>query len=49
LTWFFNHAAAKGLCPDNPASSTILRIEKKQRKRHTDEGLKAIRAKLRSG
>lgn len=41
----FNHAAAKGLCPDNPAASTINRIEKKQRKRHTVEGLKAIRDK----
>ena len=39
----FNHAASKGLCPDNPASSTIKRIEKKQRKRHTVDGLKAIR------
>ncbi|WP_409077772.1 hypothetical protein [Pseudomonas syringae] len=42
---FFNHAAAKGLCPDNPAASTIKRVEKKQRKRHTAEGLKAIREK----
>ncbi|MDD0974929.1 phage integrase Arm DNA-binding domain-containing protein [Pseudomonas fontis] len=40
-----NHAAAKGLCPDNPAASTIPRIEKKQRKRHTVEGLRAIREK----
>lgn len=32
----FNHAAAKDLCPDNPVASTINRIEKKQRKRHTD-------------
>lgn len=39
----FNHAAAKGLCPDNPASNTIPKLEKKQRKRHTVEGLKAIR------
>lgn len=39
----FNLAVAKGLCPDNPAASTINRIEKKQRKRHTVEGLKAIR------
>ena len=39
----FNHAASKGLCPDNPAALTIGRIEKKQRKRHTMEGLKAIR------
>ena len=43
LVDIFNHAASKGLCPDNPASSTINRIEKKQRKRHTGEGLKAIR------
>jgi len=41
----FNHAASKGLCTDNPAASTIPKIEKKQRKRHTVEGLKAIRAK----
>jgi len=39
----FNHACAKGLCPDNPAASTINRIEKKARKRHTVEGLKAVR------
>lgn len=45
LTDVFNHAAAKGLCPDNPAASTISRIEKKQRKRHTIEGIKAIREK----
>lgn len=41
----FNHAAAKGLCPDNPAASTIAKLEKKQRKRHTVEGLRAIREK----
>lgn len=41
----FNHAAPKGLCPDNPAASTINRIEKKQRKRHTTQGLKVIREK----
>ncbi|MGC3891239.1 phage integrase Arm DNA-binding domain-containing protein [Pseudomonas urmiensis] len=41
----FNHAAAKGLCPDNPAGNTIPKIEKKQRKRHTVEGLRAIREK----
>jgi hypothetical protein len=40
-----NHVASKGLCPDNPAASTINRIEQKQRKRHTIEGLKAIREK----
>jgi len=45
LTDIFNHAASKGLCPDNPAASTINRIEKKLRKRHTVEGLKAIREK----
>lgn len=39
----FNHACAKGLCPDNPASVTISRIERKERKRHTVEGIKAIR------
>ena len=39
----FNHAASKGICPDNPALSTITRIEKKKRKRHTIEGIKAIR------
>jgi hypothetical protein len=33
----FNHAAAKGLCSDIPAASTINRSEKKQRKRHTVE------------
>lgn len=33
----FNHAAAAGLCPDNPAASAINRIEKNQRKRHTIE------------
>ncbi len=41
----FTHAAAKGLCPDNPAASTIPKIEKKQRKRHTVDGLAAIRAR----
>ncbi|WP_349616966.1 tyrosine-type recombinase/integrase [Azotobacter salinestris] len=41
----FNHAAAKGLCPDNPAASTMPKIEKKQRKRHTIDGLRAIREK----
>ncbi|SDS18841.1 Bacteriophage lambda integrase, N-terminal domain [Halopseudomonas xinjiangensis] len=39
----FNHACAKGLCPDNPAASTLPRIEKKARKRHTVEGIRAIR------
>jgi integrase len=45
LVDIFNHAAAKGLCPDNPAASTVSKIEKKQRKRHTVEGLRAIREK----
>lgn len=35
LVDIFNHAASKGLCPDNPATFVIKRIEKKQRKRHT--------------
>lgn len=39
----FNHAAAKGLCPDNPAASTIAKIEKKKTRRHTVDGLRAIR------
>lgn len=40
----FAHAVAKGLCPDNPAALTIPRIEEVARKRHTLEGLMAIRA-----
>lgn len=44
LVDIFNHAVAKGLCPDNPAAALLPRIEKKTRKRHTVEGLKAIRA-----
>lgn len=40
----FNHAAAKGLCPDNPAQTLLPRIEKKKKRRHTVEGLKSIRA-----
>lgn len=43
LSDVFMHAAAEGLCVDNPAASTIAKIEKKQRKRHTVEGLRAIR------
>lgn len=43
LVDIFNHAAAKRLCPDNPAASTIAKLEKKQRRRHTVEGLAAIR------
>ena len=40
----FAHAIAKGLCEENPAAATIPRIEKKKRKRHTVEGVAAIRA-----
>lgn len=43
LVDIYNHAAAKGLVSENPAAITISRIEKKQRKRHTIEGLKLIR------
>lgn len=43
LVDIFDHAIAKGLCPDNPAEHTIKQREEKQRKRHTVEGLKAIR------
>ncbi len=37
----FKHAITKGLCPGD----TLLKIEKKQRKRHTVGSLKAIPAK----
>lgn len=40
----FANAIAKGLCPDNPAAATIPKIEEVARKRHTMEGLMAIRA-----
>ena len=40
----FNYAVAKGLTPDNPAAATIPRKEKKKCKRHTMQGLLAIRA-----
>lgn len=43
LADIIDHAVARGLCPDNPAANTIPRIEKKARKRHTLEGIKAIR------
>lgn len=39
-----NHAVSKGICPDNQAALTMPKIAKKQRKRHTVEGLAAIRA-----
>lgn len=41
---FFGYAVSKGLCPDNPAAETRVKIETKQRKRHTVEGLALIRA-----
>lgn len=40
----FDVAVSKGLCPDNPARITLTRYVKKQRKRHTLEGLNIIRA-----
>lgn len=42
LVDIFNHAIAKGHCGENPAAITIPRKEKKMRKRHTAEGVKAI-------
>ncbi len=39
----FTHAVAEGLIPDNPAVITIPQLEEKTRRRHTREGLKAIR------
>ena len=44
LIEIFNIAMSKGLCPDNPAAATLKKPERKQRKRHTLEGLTAIRA-----
>lgn len=44
LVDFFGYAVSKGLCPDNPAAETRVKIETKQRKRHTVEGLALIRA-----
>lgn len=43
LSNIFKCARAKGLVKENPAEQTLARIEKKARKRHTAEGLKAIR------
>ena len=43
LSNIFRCARAKGLVKENPAEQTMARIEKKARKRHTAEGLKAIR------
>ncbi|WP_455231652.1 tyrosine-type recombinase/integrase [Geopseudomonas aromaticivorans] len=43
LSNIFKCARAKGLVKENPAEQTMARIEKKARKRHTAEGLKAIR------
>jgi len=39
----FKCARAKGVVKENPAEQTLARIENKARKRHTAEGLKAIR------
>ncbi|WP_404436593.1 phage integrase Arm DNA-binding domain-containing protein [Stutzerimonas chloritidismutans] len=39
----FNHAVARGLLESNVAAKTMKRSEDKQRKRHTKEGIKAIR------
>ncbi|PPV41346.1 tyrosine-type recombinase/integrase [Ectopseudomonas oleovorans] len=38
-----NHAVARGLVETNVAAKTIKRNDEKQRKRHTKEGIKAIR------
>jgi enterobacteria phage integrase len=45
LVDIFAHAVAKGFRPDNdnPAAATIPRIEKRRRRRHTVEGVAAIR------
>ncbi|CAM4295751.1 phage integrase Arm DNA-binding domain-containing protein [Acinetobacter pragensis] len=43
LIQIFDLAISKGLVIDNPAAQTIKRYRIKQRKRHTIEGLKAIR------
>jgi hypothetical protein len=40
----FDVAISKGLVNDNPARQTIKRYRTKQRKRHTLEGLTAVRA-----
>lgn len=39
----FDVAVAKGICPDNPARITLKPHVRKQRKRHTLEGLQIIR------
>ncbi len=39
----FNHAVARGLVENNIAAKTLKRNEEKQRKRHSKEGIKAIR------
>jgi len=43
LKQLFDLAISKGLMVDNPAAQTIKRLRIKQRKRHTLEGLTAIR------
>lgn len=44
LIEIFDIAVSKGLCPDNPAALTLRKHANKERKRHTLEGLKKIRA-----
>lgn len=44
LVQIFDVAISKGILVDNPAAQTIKRHRAKQRKRHTLEGLTAIRA-----
>jgi integrase len=39
----FNHAVSRGLVESNVAAKTFKRNHKKQRKRHTNKGIKAIR------
>ena len=44
LSELFDVAISKGLIVDNPARQTLKRYRTKQRKRHTIEGLTAVRA-----
>ncbi|MHC3137899.1 phage integrase Arm DNA-binding domain-containing protein [Acinetobacter nosocomialis] len=39
----FNVAVSKGLCPDNPIEATMPKHIKRQRRRHTLEGLELVR------
>lgn len=43
LIEIFDIAVSKGLCPDNPAKLTLRKFPRKERKRHTVEGLTIIR------